>query len=120
MRLLILSISFLPACTVITGDAARGTYSYASLGGKTTGYAQTPNGVTAAGIDGTESFREINQTARGWIYADAAASVLSTGIAAWKATDLAATRAGTEAARIAGRAEAASIAADVTKATFTP
>ena len=82
------------ACTSIQGNAQLGTYSYVSLGGNATNYAQTPGGVTAEAINNADSFREVSSTIRSAVYTSAAAAVaknLSNNWAGVKNTETAAT-----------------------------
>ena len=44
--LCILLLGFLSSCTVVHGDATKGTYALATVGGDLKDYAQTANGIT--------------------------------------------------------------------------
>jgi len=113
--LLLLAVLFLPACTIISGNATTGSYSYASVGGNATNYAQTPSGVTAGSIDNAAGFRELNKTARLGIGAAAAVGIAKDLSSAWSSTKNAETAAGVSKAAGAEATKQAGIAADVTK-----
>lgn len=105
------ALLLLPSCTVIHGNQSAGTYTYASLGGDAREYAQTPGGVTAAGLDNSTSFRDASSTVRRVVYAQVAGSVVKAGLNAWKATDNAKTAAGLEKAKSADAVKTAEIQA---------
>jgi hypothetical protein len=123
--LILVCLFFGTSCTVIHGNASEGTYTYASLGGDASDYAQTATGVTASKLDNSTSFREGNSTLRQAVWAGALKSVASTASKAWSgvkkseqvtaravdananATRQAAIAAKTEQARIAAEAAAA-------------
>jgi hypothetical protein len=81
--LILLCLFFGTSCTVIHGNASEGTYTYASLGGDASDYAQTATGVTASKLDNSSSFREGNSTLRQAVWAGALKSVASTAGKAW-------------------------------------
>ena len=72
------------SCTVISGNASKGTYSLATVGGDLKDYAQTAQGATVASVDNSTSFRHASDTVRRMVYATIAGSVLKNGIAGWQ------------------------------------
>lgn len=114
--LLSLCLLCLTSCTVISGDASTGKYSYASVGGNVTNYAQTSSGVTAAAIDNASGFRELNKSARFGIGAAAVVGIAKDLSASYTATTNAKTAAGVNKAAGAEATKQAGIAADVSKA----
>lgn len=108
------------SCTVIHGDAGKGTYTYASLGGNAKDYAQTSGGVTASSIDNSTSFQEGTKTIRNIVYAQVLGSVTKAGLTAWQNTKNATTAAGVQNAKTAAGVEEARISAETTKALAAP
>ena len=101
----------LASCTVIHGDATKGTYTFASLGGDAKGYAQTAAGVTAETLDNSTSFREGNKTLRQAIWASALEGTVNSIAGAVKSTTNAKTAAGLEATKSADAVKTAEIQA---------
>ena len=86
----------LPSCTVAHGDATKGTYFYATVGGDAKKLEQTATGITAGSLDTSNSFREINKTGRAVITAAAATAAARDMAGSWKSVTN--TRTKTEAA----------------------
>lgn len=106
----------LSSCTVISGNATTGQYSYASVGGNVSNYAQTSSGVTAANIDNADGFRELNKSARFGIGAAAVVGIAKDLSASYASTTNAKTAAGVSKASGVEATKQAGIAADVSKA----
>lgn len=101
MKLLAILLAILPACTVIHGDKLKGTYTYASVGGDAKQYAQTSEGVAAADINNSESFRKAANIAHSVIWASAFKSIANAAAGAVKSISNAKTAAGLEKAKSA-------------------
>lgn len=99
------------SCTVIHGDATKGTYTYASVGGDVEQYAQTPGGVTAGRIDNSKSFDRLNRTATNYLWANALENIVGSASNAWKSTQNAKTAAGVEKAKSADAVKTSEIEA---------
>ena len=54
------------------GNASKGTYLLATVGGDVKDYAQTAGGVTVASMDNSSSFRSASDTVRKLVYAQIA------------------------------------------------
>lgn len=101
------------SCTVMHGNKQKGTYTYASVGGDTKGYAQTADGATAEAVTTSSAFQELNKTIRFGVGAAAFKSVASSALSTYSSVKNASTAAGAavDKAKIAADVEKASIAA---------
>jgi len=108
------------ACTVIHGDATKGTYTFAGLGSDAKEYTQSASGVTAGSIDNSTSFRDVTKTVRWGLVAAATQGIASDLAGAYKSVTAAKEATKAAGIRSAADVEKAKIAADVTKSTFEP
>lgn len=103
------------ACTIAHGDASKGTYTYATVGGDAKGLAQTASGITAESLDTSTAFREINKTGRFAIGAAAASGIASDLAGSWKSVTNAKTSASASKAAASEATKQAGITAEVEK-----
>jgi len=102
-------------CTVAHGNADKGTYLYASVGGDAKGLAQTPSGVTAEEMTTSGAFREINKTARFAVGASATVGIAKDLAGSWQSVTNTKTTADTSQKAAAEVTKQAGIAAEVEK-----
>lgn len=104
MKKLILSLMMaltLSNCTVMHGDASKGTYLLAAVGSDIKGYAQTATGATTEVIQNSPAFQELNKSVRFGLGAAALTNISSSGFGAWKSVN--ATKAKTSIANTAAK-----------------
>lgn len=116
LTLTLLLIASLPACTVVHGDRAKGTYTLATVGGDIAEMAQTSEGYTVATLDNSKSFKEASGAIKAYVWAGALKSVANTAGKAW--TGVTKTKEATARTGLAekGLTDRAGIAAEVEKA----
>jgi len=106
----------LASCSVMHGDATKGTYLAVGMGTNFRGIAQTPAGYTAEEIDNATSFREANKSVRTVIWASAAKDIANSLSGAWQSTQNAKTAADVSKAATAAEVEKAAIEASTAEA----
>lgn len=79
--------TFSCSCTVVHGDANKGTYTLATLGGDLTEMAQTPQGYTVSNMDNSKSFKEASSALKNYVWSGAFKSVASTAGKAWSGVE---------------------------------
>jgi hypothetical protein len=106
----------LPSCTVVHGDANKGTYTLATVGGDLNDMAQTSQGYTVASMDNSKSFKEASGAIKAYVWAGALKSVAGTAGKAWTKTTSAKEVTKRTGIKETGLTERTQIAADVEKA----
>jgi len=106
----------LASCSVMHGDATKGTYLAVGMGTDFKGIAQTPGGYTAEEINNSTSFREANKSVRTVIWASAAKDIANSLSGAWQSTQNAKTAADVSKAATAADVEKAAIEASTAEA----
>jgi len=106
----------LSACSVMHGDASKGTYLAMGMGTNFKGIAQTAAGYTAEEIDNATSFREATKTVRTALWAAAAKDIASSLSGAYQSTQNAKTAADVSKSATAAEVEKAAIEASTAEA----
>lgn len=104
----------LSSCTVVSGNA-KGSYTYASLGGDQKEIVQSSTGWGAAEVKNSTAFQDVAKTVRWGLVAAATQGIASDAFGAWKGVTAAREATKTASIRSAADVSKARLAADVTK-----